>query len=355
MSNASMTTRAFLIAALVAAGCPRMVRAQPDAGVDAGTDAYSGESHFRPIDDPQPHWTGESHFRTLCIFGKPDHIDRPRFRAYLDEIEDRLAAHDLTLQVTRPKGSQNPWLHVFKGDCDALALPGRHSLPFGATLEAAGGILDFDTARRVIWALTKPEANPLMRAGDYEIAGVEAMGFRYLMTRPGLDISGRKVAVDPDDMTGLAYVKQGYGATAVPGNTQGPCAPAGNPRLAGCVAVPTDDIVPERFSARHRIGLATYQVVLRRDRFPEGLGVAMRRYQAEGLLEHIETLRARDAERFQGDTTGGPSPEQIEDRLTSTRIELRDRREYDQVAVTLLFKARCAVDQSRAECVYDPE
>lgn len=368
MSTYAKLLRVGLAAALIYTPLPSAAR--PDAGVDdvaagvddvaAGVDAgiddldgeldeyWEEEGGLDPDDVPVLDQGGESHFRTVCIFeAYPAAAIFTQLDGTLRRLGELLEKRGIVLERRYYAEFGDLKSDRKDGLCDAVAVPGALSLGFGAALEAPGGVTDARSTRRLLYALAKDGAAPLLREGGEEVAGIQPIGFSALLMREGVPVSGRTVAFPRDDLGAQLLLADGYGAVTT-GRLRGrTCMAAKAENLGGCVAILPLQRVPEGFEVRHGIGLATYQLVIRSARFPERFGRTARRHFAARAAGQLDEIEAATDVASAAQVIGG----KIEDRMTSVRLDLRDNGLLPDKPLTLLFKVRCYVDRARAECV----
>src|SRR5690606_6758154 len=89
------------------------------------------------------------------------------------------------------------------GLCDGLLMTGikaRQFVPFTGSIDAIGGLHDYDSLRVLIELTAHPRLAPSMRHGAWETAGILPLGAAYLFLKDRRitsveDIAGKRMAV----------------------------------------------------------------------------------------------------------------------------------------------------------------
>ncbi len=260
------------------------------------------------------------------------------------------------------------------GKCDAVAASGVRLQRYNAsayTVEAVGGVPSYDLLKPVLTTLqTRPNYAPMFDAGDYETVGLYPLGAVYVMTRDRnrdqiSDFSGTRVAtLDYDKASALAVERMGGVAVSTDLATLGPM--FNNGELDVCF-LPATAYTP--FELWHGLGdkggilktpllQVTFQIMVHDGRFPEGFGDKSRAWVAGDFDSAMKSIKAAEAEipaKYWVTTTAAAQAE-FDGFSQKMRLELRDKQKaYDGRVLTLLKKARCNADGSRAECAQSLE
>ncbi len=260
------------------------------------------------------------------------------------------------------------------GRCDGVAASGVRLQRYNKsayTVEAVGGIPTYDLLKPVLSTLqTNAAYAPMFDAGDYETIGIYPLGAVYVLTRDrGRDelkeYAGARVAtLDYDQASAVAV--EGMGGVKVPADlaTLGPM--FNNGELDVCF-LPATAYTP--FELWHGLGDAggiitspllqvTLQLMVHDGRFPDGFGADSRKFVAGDFESAMKSVRAAEAEipsKYWIKPTAAAQAE-LDALFQRMRLSLRDdRKSYDGRVLSLLKKARCNADASRAECAQNLE
>ncbi|MES1948043.1 RND type efflux pump [Salinisphaera sp. C84B14] len=310
--------------------------------------------------------------RSICVYD-PVGASGPvmeQFKDYVIFAREHGVALDL-----RAYTSEDVVAADFKtGRCDAAGLTGirmKQFVPFAGSLDMVGGLQTYDQLHTAIRVMASEKAAPLMRTGDYEIAGVVPGGKVYLFSREKrfLDslqaAAGKKVAV-------IGYDKQARvvanvaGASPVPA-TIASFGPLFNNHSVDMAYAPAIAYKPlELYKglgenggvADFVLGMLSLQMVVHRDRFPADFAPASRRWAVDNAWDRvIARIRQSDEEipeRYWV-RIDGERETKYRSMLGEIRQRLWDEGWYDHRMQKLLKKVRCSTDPSVAECSQDSE
>src|SRR5690606_18957879 len=119
--------------------------------------------------------------RSLCVFSVQGTQGEP-----FGQMRDfALAARTQGVALTpRAIVDERIAAEDFKADqCDAALLTGiraRAFNTFAGSIDAIGGLPDYNTLRTLISLLARPALAPNMRQGPYEVAGIMPLGAAYI-------------------------------------------------------------------------------------------------------------------------------------------------------------------------------
>jgi len=260
------------------------------------------------------------------------------------------------------------------GSCDGVMASGvrlQRYNPATYTVEAVGGIPTYDLLKPVLTTLqTKDAYAPMFTAGDYETDGIWPLGAVYVMVRDRSlasigALSGKRIAsLDYDKASALAISRMGGVGVAADLATLGP---AFNNGELDVLFLPATAYTP--FELWHGLGdkggvittpllQVTYQILVHKDTFPADFGTKSRAWVAGDYDTAMKSVKAAEAEipaRYWITPTKAADAE-LERFSQKLRLELRDKvKAYDGRVLSLLKKARCNADPSRAECAQDLE
>lgn len=304
--------------------------------------------------------------RTFCVFD-PIGVKGPAYQGMLDYKAAALewgAVLDLKVHTNEAVA-----LADFKaGHCDAVGLTGTRIRPFNkftATIEAVGAIDNYEQMRKLVGMLANPRASKYMIEGNYEVAGIMPAGAVFVFVRDKAINSveaaaGKRLATIDYDTASVKVVKH-IGATMVPVSiaTFAPRFNNGYVDLAYAPAIAYEPFEMYKGMGdkggilRFNLAQMNGQLILRKDKFPEGFGQNSRNYAYSNFtkaLEHIVTAEKNIPEKYWVDL---PKEKHVEykEMLRQVRLELRDEGIYDKRMLKILFKLRCKTDPGHYECI----
>lgn len=253
------------------------------------------------------------------------------------------------------------------GQCDSVLLTGTRAREFNkftGSLEAMGAIPSSKEMRMVLQTLTQPKAAKLMVSGEYEVAGILPAGAIYLYTRDRTintveELQGKKVATLDYDQASMTMVRH-VGASVVGASTANFAGKFNNGSVDIAYAPAVAYTPLELYKGLGENGgifdfsLAqmNFQIIARKDRFPEGYGQKVRDYSASRYEEAYELVEVAKAE-IDPKYWMKPTVDQLDGyskMLREVRISLRDKGVYDGKALRLMRKVRCKNDPTNSEC-----
>jgi hypothetical protein len=258
------------------------------------------------------------------------------------------------------------------GQCDATVITGLRAKPFNSftgSLESIGSLPSYQHLKMVVNAISSEKAAHLMNQGAYEIAGVVPMGAAYFYVNDrNIDevgkLAGKKIAIFDYDKS-QAQLVQRIGAQAVPSDITNFGQKFNNGAVDIIVAPATAYRPLELYRGLgNRGGIPDFllaqvslQVILRRDRFPDGFGQQSRQYfasQFDRVLAMIKRYEGDVEPRYWMHIPDVDRPRYIA-MMRSARIDLTNNGTYDKRMMSLLKKVRCQIDPKNAECTDNQE
>jgi len=254
------------------------------------------------------------------------------------------------------------------GQCDAVMMTGLRGRQFNAftgSMDALGALPSYAMHQKAIATVTSPAAAKLMVSGNYEVAGIIPMGAAYLFVNDRNintvgKLSGKKIAVFDYDKAQAKLVQQ-VGAQPVASDIT---------NFAGKFNNGSVDIIGAPAAAFKPLELhkglgtkgaivnfplvqLTLQVLIRRDKFPEGFGQKSREYvqaQYPRAMKLITDAEAQIDKRFWMQIPDVDKEKHI-NMMRESRIALTAEGIYDKRMMSVLKKVRCQVEPSNAECI----
>ena len=304
--------------------------------------------------------------RTFCVFD-PIGVKGPAYQGMLDYKAAALewgVLLDLKVHTNEAVA-----LADFKAHhCDAVGLTGTRIRPFNkftATIEAVGAIDNYEQMRKLVGMLANPRASKYMIEGDYEVAGIMPAGAVFVFVRDKAINSveaaaGKRLATIDYDTASVKVVKH-IGATMVPVSiaTFAPRFNNGYVDLAYAPAIAYEPFEMYKGMGdkggilRFNLAQMNGQLILRKDKFPEGFGQSSRNYAYSNFskaLEHIITAEENIPKKYWVDLPKEKHAE-YKEMLRQVRLELSDEGVYDKRMLKILFKLRCKTDPGHYECI----
>lgn len=273
---------------------------------------------------------------------------------------------DLTL---RPYTDEKIASDEFKArQCDAVLLTGARARPFNnfaATVEAIGAVPSDDVMRHVVNTISAPRAARFMTEGRYEVAGVLPAGPIYLFVRDRTvnsveRLSGKRIATLDYDEPSKRLVSH-VGGSIVPANSanfsgmfnNGSVDAAYAPALAYKPLEMYKGLANNGGILSYNLAYLDFQMVIHKDRFPEGFGQLSRTYVAsifDAVLEQVHRDKAEIDDKYWVELSQDDT-DKYNLMLRDIRIALRDEGVYDSNMLRLIRRLRCNETPAAAECV----
>ena len=256
------------------------------------------------------------------------------------------------------------------GQCDAAVLTGIRGRQFNnytGSLDSIGAIPSYDAMRTVITVLASgnPSINEKLVSGPYEVGGVAPMGAAYLFVKDRTidtvsELSGKSIAVLEYDSAQASMASRG-GMSPVMSDITNFSGRFNNGSVDICFAPIAaysalelyKGMQPDGGMIDYVLGQLTAQVILKKDRFPDGYADSSRKYmlgqfdRAMTVIENANNevdkkwwIRIPEADKLRYD-----------EMMREARIALTNDGVYSKDMMSLLRKVRCKEEPSRAECV----
>lgn len=264
------------------------------------------------------------------------------------------------------------------GQCDAVmatALRTRQFNPVTAAIDSVGastivrnGKLDMassiNVVRKALQTFASPKAAPLMINGNFEVGGIAPLGAAYAFVNDraisNLEAaSGKRVAAFDHDKAQAQLISL-VGARPVAADVMnfGTMFNNGNVDVVMAPAIAYRPLELHKGmgtkGAVHRFPLTilTYQMIFKRDKFPQGYGQKSRELWVSRFDEVVEVIKRADATiptKFWMD----PSPEDAEryvNLMRDGRIQMAEKGFYDKRGLKIIKRIRCDVAPASSDC-----
>lgn len=306
--------------------------------------------------------------RTVCVFSLTGVHGEP-----FDTLRDfALTSQQLGVPLTlRPITNERIAAEDFQaGQCDAALLTGmraRQFNPFTGSVDAIGGLQDYDGLEMLFSALARPELSAHMRHGPYEVAGLLPLGAAYIFLNDRRinnvsKMAGKRLAVLEHDPAQQMMALR-IGAQPVSADVSN-FANRFNNGAVDVIAAPAAAYLPleiYRGVGAHGavvdlpVAQLSLQLVLRHERFPPDYAQQAREYFLGQFPRAMRLVHAAeddilfffpppDADRYAYDQL-----------LDEARIALTEAGHYDPLMMRLMKRVRCTRQPDRAECTDDRE
>jgi hypothetical protein len=271
---------------------------------------------------------------------------------------------------------QNPEEGSVSGDfksgaCDAALLSGVRAQDFNRasyTVEALGGITDYNQLKVVTQVLANPKNAALMKSGSYETAGIIPGGMVYILVKDRTwtkreDLAGKRMAVIGFDKVASKMVTR-LGAVPVEADLGTFAAKfnGGDAQVAYSTAT-----AYQPFELGRGIGTKggilkfgftqfTFQVVIRADRFPVDFGQKGREWARDFYDEALKVVvgyesKVPAAQWVPLNTT----LQGYEEFLRTFRIDMAKEGLYKKEVLAMMKAVRCKADPTHWDCALPAE
>ena len=204
-----------------------------------------------------------------------------------------------------------------------------------------------------------------MTEGRYEVGGILPAGPIYLFVRDRSvdsveELSGKRIATFEYDEPSIKLVNH-VGASVVPANSANFSGKFNNGSVDAAYAPAVAYKPLEMYKGlgnkggimRFNLAYLDFQIILHKDRFPEGFGQKSRQKVAasfDRMLGYIEQDTSGIDKKYWMDLADADQ-NKYNQMLRNVRIDLREEGVYHPVMLRLMRKLRCAEDPAAAECV----
>lgn len=258
------------------------------------------------------------------------------------------------------------------GQCDAALITGLRARQFNqfvGSIDSVGSIPSYTHMRDVVDLLANPKLAPNMVSGPYEIAGAVPIGAGYFFVNDRsintlAKAAGKKIAVFDWDKSQAEMVKM-VGAQPVSADITTFGGKFNNNQVDIIVA-PIFAYKPMELYkglgtkggiARFPVIQITFQLVLKKDKFPAGFGQKSREYIANQVPRFFGLIRNTEREVDPKFWMHVPLADRggYDKIMRELRIHLTKAGFYDKRMMTLLKRIRCKREPDAAECTLSDE
>ncbi|MCG8672406.1 MAG: DUF6091 family protein [Pseudomonadales bacterium] len=251
--------------------------------------------------------------------------------------------------------------------CDASVLTGTRARTFNkftGTIEAIGALPEYGHFKALLGYLSNPKLSKFMANGKYEIAGVYPVGavFLYVNDRDidsASELAGKRLATMSFDSAANTMVKH-VGAAPVSSDITSFAGKFNNGSVDVCYAPSLaynafelyKGLDPKGGIIRFPLAQMNAQIILKKDRFPEGFGVASRTAVKDQVNKAFTLIEQQDKSidgKWWIELPTADKDKYME-MFRGVRIALAEDETYHPSMLKLMKKIRCKKDASHSEC-----
>lgn len=257
------------------------------------------------------------------------------------------------------------------GQCDAVLLTGiraRQFNQFAGSIDSIGGLANYTALKLLLETLSHhPQAQSLLRQGQYEVAGIFPLGAAYLFLgdrqiNSVAKMAGRKIAVLDYDPAQVKMAQR-IGAQAVASDVTN-FAGKFNNGVVDVVVAPAVAYMPlELYKGvgakgvvlRLPVAQLSFQMLIRPEKFPAHFADASRKYfftQFDAVIKAVQ--QAEEDILFFFPVPDGDEAK-YQDMMREARIAMTKDGFYDPAMMRLMKKVRCRLQPQQAECADNRE
>ncbi|WP_111860511.1 putative solute-binding protein [Acinetobacter sp. CFCC 10889] len=258
------------------------------------------------------------------------------------------------------------------GKCDGISVTGMRGRQFNnftGSLDAIGAIPDLNLAVKIMQGLTSPNFSKYMTNGQYEVVGVIPVGDAFLMVNDRnintvAKAAGKKIAVLDYDQAQKIMVQQ-VGAQAVSADVTNFGAKFNNGQV-DIIGAPAAVFKPLELHkglgtkgaiVNYPILQVTGNLIIRKDKFPEGFGQKSRDWvkaQLPRAFGIIGKMKADIPAKYWMQVPPADKPG-YQKLMRESRISLTQQGVYNKQMMKLLWQFRCKNDPKNFECALQDE
>lgn len=303
--------------------------------------------------------------RSLCVFD-PVGANGPLFEL-MQSARPMALKKGVDLEL-RAYTSEKIAAEEFRnGQCDSVLLTGTMARDFNrftGSLEAMGAIPGEEEMRMLLQVLSQSNARQYLQTEQYEVVGVLPAGAVYLfLDDRSIDtveeLQGKRIATLGHDKASVTMVRH-VGASVVGSSTSNFSGRFNNGSVDAAYAPAVAYEPLELYKGLgnngaildYTLAQMNFQVLVRRDRFPEQFVTQARDYafsRVDQAYDIIEDAESKVKEKYWMRPTQQQRHE-YNAMLAEVRDQLREEGEFNETALKLMRGIRCRVTPSRAEC-----
>lgn len=264
------------------------------------------------------------------------------------------------------------------GQCDALVATSFRTRPYNTiagSIDALGAAsvvkdgkvnmdLTYDVVQTTIQTFASPKADKLMTQGSYQVAGIFPFGAAYLYVKDRSinsveKLAGKKIASFDYDSAQKEMISK-VGASPVSADISNFGAKFNNGSV-DIVAAPAAAYKPlELYKGlgnsgaivRFPVAVLTYQVVVNKDKFPEGYAQKSRAYWAKKFDAGMKIIKNAEKGIPAGAWMDIPAADSVKytQLLRESRVALAKGGSYNFTTLKIMKKIRCAKNPADGEC-----
>ncbi|MDM1758794.1 MULTISPECIES: putative solute-binding protein [Acinetobacter] len=258
------------------------------------------------------------------------------------------------------------------GKCDGISVTGMRGRQFNnftGSLDAIGAIPDLNLAVKIMQGLSSPNFAKYMTNGQYEVVGVIPVGDAFLMVNDRnintvAKAAGKKIAVLDYDQAQKIMVQQ-VGAQAVSADVTNFGAKFNNGQV-DIIGAPAAVFKPLELHkglgtkgaiVNYPILQVTGNLIIRKDKFPEGFGQKSRDWvkaQLPRAFGIIGKMKADIPAKYWMQVPAADKPG-YQKLMRESRISLTKQGVYNKQMMKLLWQFRCKNDPKNFECALQDE
>jgi len=253
------------------------------------------------------------------------------------------------------------------GACDGLVATGirtRKYNSFTGSLDAVGGLPNYDAVLLALKSMGSPQLQPVMQQSDFEVGGVLPFGTAYVFVRDReinslAKAAGKRVAALSHDESQRKLIEQ-VGAQPIAADVSNYGSMFNNGAVDIIVAPSIAYSPLELYKGIGKKGgiiqlpvaMVTYQIILRKSKFQPGSGQKLRAYVAQEMPKALEAVKKIDRQIPDKAWMKMSDADKVEytTMMREARISLSKDGVYNGCALRLLKKVRCSVNGAASEC-----
>jgi ABC-type amino acid transport substrate-binding protein len=289
---------------------------------------------------------------------------------YFSEMKDyKTAALNWGVELAlKPYTSERVAAEDFKsGVCDAVTFTGIQARQFNAfagSLDAIGAVPSYSLMESVIKTISAKKVEKLMIGDGYEVAGIFPGGAAYLFVKDRAidtvgELAGKRIAIldsDPAQIDMVNFVGASPVGTTIANMysqfNNGSVDVTYGPAIVYEAMELYKGLEPKGGVIRFPLAQLTIQLLIRKDKFPDGFGQNSRDFalsRFDRLVELIKNAEQKIAKQWwvsipDSDMTN------YNEVFRQARIRLREKGIYNGKMLTIIRRLRCEENPQLSEC-----